>query len=419
MCFLQDACADSCSPAVRAAFARSLVVGLFHSTSAVRINSALRVRRDLLGISPFAGPENSELRFGVQAYDPFPANSSGGLAMRLSDWATDAADGSTLTRPSKGHTAKAPATSAFTHADLRKIASIGLGELDASTRATALERVAIMLDSDTQLQLTVDADWCASTLRSALQQLSMLAPIAPNTVTCDADRMQALSDAECRLFTETARLVGFLCTHFAFLRKVVCYHHAADEPHSPPTSILLRVLLSAHQLKKANTSAYDAVQRVAAISAQVLCLLACNTESWPLSEVDAVKHQYVSADGAEVRSTSLCMPAHVIRRFLFPASVNAANEYSKMSAGSAGKSTVVVGGVGNGGRGVLCQIVQVSLHCAPTKPAQYPADDIVRLLVAETATQSVDRYNSYWCYFADVIHWLCTARLYVHQIRQR
>ena len=43
---LQEACADSTAVPLQTMFARSLVVGLFHTDSAVRINSALRVRRD-------------------------------------------------------------------------------------------------------------------------------------------------------------------------------------------------------------------------------------------------------------------------------------------------------------------------------------------------------------------------------------
>lgn len=385
---------------MRAVFARSLVLGLFHSTSAVRINSTLRARRDLLGVPLPTGlvAENAEQRFGVLSYDLF---SSGG-ALRLGDWATVTTEGASgaasvgAGKRNKGVTAKLPSTSNFTHADVRKIASIGLGELEASIRASAVGQLLDMLGSDAHLLHTADADWCAATLRGALQQLSSLAPIASNAVTCDADRMQAMTDAECRLFTETSRLVCFFFTHFAFLRNLACFHATATarSPSQQPVAVLLRVLLGAHQLKKTNTSAYDAVQQAAATSAQVLCLLAANTESWALpTERTPVAQQYVSADGVDVNATSLCVPVHVARRFCFPSSVRSDNEYSK-AAGAAGSNkaaTVTVGSAGSARGSVLGHIVLVSLHCAPETPAMYPTDDIVRLLVAETGVHSADR----------------------------
>jgi len=90
LCFsAQDACAESPSAGLQTEFARSLVMGLFHADSAVRINSALRVRRDLLqvplpsGLMGEHGDEDS--RFGVMSYDLFPAD--GGVAgLKLGAW---------------------------------------------------------------------------------------------------------------------------------------------------------------------------------------------------------------------------------------------------------------------------------------------------------------------------------------------
>ena len=88
---LQEACADTPSVLLQTMFARSLVVGLFHTDSAVRINSALRVRRDFLhiplptGLSEGSQNDDIDNMYSVLSYDLFP---SGGV-LKLGTWQTN------------------------------------------------------------------------------------------------------------------------------------------------------------------------------------------------------------------------------------------------------------------------------------------------------------------------------------------
>ena len=309
---LQEACADSTSVSLQTTFARSLVVGLFHTDSAVRINSALRVRRDLLHVPLPTGlnegsNDDVDNMYSVLSYDLFP---SGGV-LKLGSWQTNNASTSTATTTK---TMRVPNNSTFTHAGVRKVASIGFSEVEASMRATALSQVVDMLQSDAHLLHTVDIEWAFTTVKTALSQLATLAPFVnstttgPNSLQCDVTALNNMPDAECRLFLQTVRIVSFFFTHFATLRSRVYFHaenSVLDDNYSLQqgvlnVSVLLRLLLDAHllQTKKTNnnsrtiyntvnasnsTSAgYEVLQQVAGECAQILAILTCSADCWVL-----------------------------------------------------------------------------------------------------------------------------------------
>eukprot|EP01032_Pedospumella_encystans_P014125 gene14125-16246_t len=158
-------------------FARSLVVGLFHTDSAVRINSALRVRNDLLHVPLPTGlnegsNDDAGNMYSVLAYDLFP---TGGI-LKLGSWQTNHATTATISK-----TMRVPNNSTFTHAGVRKVASIGFSEVEPSMRATALSQVVDMLQSDAHLLHTVDIEWAFTTVKTALSQLITLAQFVSST----------------------------------------------------------------------------------------------------------------------------------------------------------------------------------------------------------------------------------------------
>lgn len=315
--------------------------------------------------------------YGVMLYDLFPA----GGALRLVTWKTDANSTASIgvdgalkknkhaasTTASRLHTSTTPA---FSHADVRKVASIGLGELDCSVRASALGQLLHMLSSDSQLLHTADADWCVRTVRTALTQLTHLAPFVDNefsncelnekaeSLQCSAPRLARMGDAECRLFLETARVVSFFLTHYSCLRGVVHFHASTNSSSGGVgVSVLLKLLLSAHLQKKStgststgimnsttsNTTSvgYDALQQVACVCAQTLAVLACCTEGWAVPASSSgtntsaggsvgVLYKYTadSASTSGVSAHSVHIPGHVMARFLFPCSLSLGNEYA-------------------------------------------------------------------------------------------
>jgi len=402
-------------------------MGLFHADSAVRINSALRVRRDLLGVPLPSGlmgeHADGDSRFGVMSYDLFPAG--GGVAgLKLAAWKFGASSSAATTDGAlkRNKTVRVPTSTAFTHADVRKIASIALGDLDASIRASAMAQLIDMLSSDSHLLRTTDAEWVATTVRGALTQLARLAPFvemaddsAAKSLHCSPQRLQALTDAECRLFVETARAVGFFFSQCAFLRRAVNFHAQAashDDYHSSSlnVSVLLKLLLSAHLQKKVPGSGYDALQHVASVSAQTLAVLTCSAESWaaPVTAPGpaAVLYQYAprGADAA-VSAHSVHIPTHIASRFLIPTSSSSANEYAvkysdkapsktgKIAAALSGVTSGSVGGgggAGGAGRAFSGVFEEVMLQRAPVQQVTYPPEDILALVVAEMDARSSD-----------------------------
>ena len=140
------------------------------------------------------------------SYDLFP---SGGT-LRLNSWkfgASSAPAAGVVAANGVGKksaAARVTTTATFTHADVRKLASMGLGNLDFSTRASALGQLLYMLSSDAHLLHTVDIDWVAATVRVSLEQLGSVAPfLGEDTLKCSPERLQSMTDAECRLFVET------------------------------------------------------------------------------------------------------------------------------------------------------------------------------------------------------------------------
>ena len=455
---IQDACSNSNNAAHKAAFHRSLVLGLFHCTSAVRINSALRVRRDLLhlniNLSSLLSCEDDSVsnsnvasnRFGVLAYDFFPV----GAPLRLGAWTATVAPASLATAGTSATTSttttataigtsstsrnskhakqqhkpvvaamRAPSASTFTHADVRKIAAIALGDLEPSLRASALGQMLDMLTSDAHLRHTVDAAWAVSTVTSALAQLTRLAPfpqadeqssassLSSSSVTYSADRAKAMSDADCRLLVETCRLVSFFLTHFAYLRQAVVFAAsnasatgAAVPSISTSVCILLRMLLAAGQLKKSSgyITVYDALQRVADLCAQTVCKLVCCTESWPHpTKVEGIKFQFVAAgaiSSSASDSASVCVPNFLTAHFLYPSSAAysaASNEYTSTLNRGDGAYTTVGAAVSS-----LCsegQVALVRVQCSAVDGAdfQYPSENILQLIVVESSMPSVDR----------------------------
>ena len=397
-------------------FAKSLVLGMFHTDSSVRISSVLRVRRDVLGVPlPSAvdctNESGADVTASLLSCDIF----CNAAPQRLQSWKELLNSTATSTVAKKGLKARVPVSTAFTHADVRKVASIGLGELEPSLRAPALAQVLEMLDSDSQLLHTADAAWVLSVAQRALQQVAALVPFtnASNSIAVSAVSMQKMTDAQCRLLIETVRLLVFFFAHFWSLRTCATFLPAAVEGQSSlDLAVLLRVLFAASSLKPTNSPGCEALLQVAPLCAQVLCSVICSVQSWqPLhcSESDtdhlAVTHTIVPASAVEQEgqcsSHALRIPSFVLQRFHFPVPTSAVsgNEYSLSRSG--GNSSGVVGrhmsvavtGIASGGNSKLMgQVTEVAYSCQPACPASYPPQSVVDAVVSEVTGDLADRF---------------------------
>jgi hypothetical protein len=378
---------------------------MFHQDSAVRINSVLRVRRDILGVAlPLGldgtgegGVEDSDSPLGLLTCDLFLP----GAPQRLAQWRDHLFSACSATKRAAG--GKVSAVGSLTHADVRKVASIGLGDCDAPIRASALVQLLEMLQSDAQLVRTAEAEWVRATAQQAIQQLVALAPLADaEGVICSASRAQNMSDAECRLLVELARVVEFLFAHYPHLRSSAAFVPGASEVATGiSVKPLLRLLLAGTHAKTSNPSALSALHRVSSICAQVLCFIVCSAHAWaPLRHREestahlSVTHAFEAADEeVEIPACAVHVPAFLIARYQLPVpSAGLSNEYARTGAtkgGKKGAATVAVTAVGRSVTPLEFALVQLS--CAPALTTSYPPDDVVAAIIAEVVGTASER----------------------------
>jgi hypothetical protein len=408
---LQDACADADVAVCSTAFAKSLVLGMFHSDSAVRINSTLRVRRDLLhlplpsalgaaGVQDGAGCCEDAVQ-GLLAHDLFGQGAILHLQSLVESVSAQPVAGTAGSRKSPA-SSRGPAATSFTHDQVRKLAAIGFGDLEAGKRATALGQMLEMLGGDPLLMRTVQAEWAVSTAQLAVLQLEDLVPFADQRgLSCSAQRLQGLTDAQGRLLLETARLVRFLFTNVALLRQRAVYlPEAADRAGHGVVNVgpVLRVLLAAAALRdRKSGAAVDAVRAAAPFCALTLWLTVCTVESWqpalhghPATAHIAVVHSFVADQQVATTATdrSVHVPSFLAERFLYPAPHGPANEYSTVRATAGNTPTLATAapGVQRSKRVVL-----VALEGRAAHPAEYPPDEVVQTIVRELTGPGAER----------------------------
>jgi hypothetical protein len=398
------------------------VLGLFHPSSAVRISSALRVQRDLLK-SPLphqmdlqneGGKEPASIGFQLSSYDLFAA----GSFLRLNTWNT-ASKAETVIISATSTSAASP-VGGFSHADLRKIAGIAFGDFDLSIRASAVSQMWTMLSGDLHLLHTADIGWVLAITSSALADFQELCPFAESThtnVSFCIKKLQALSDAECRLLLDFAKFIQFLFTSFAGLRSKALFgipapgHRNGSNYATPSVNVFLRFIIAANLMRRSNTTASDAIQKVAPVCAQVLCLLVCCVEAWQCipHEISssnnsiALLHSFVSVGNSNAQSSVHgvshipCVLSCVVEQFMFPTSVQAleVNEYSNNNPKVLGKNLRQVADSTQSFQAKkirqYVKLVKLQWKVPSLAAPKYPCADILASMVSECSLPSVDR----------------------------
>ena len=181
--------------------------------------------------------------------------------------------------------------SCFTHLDVRRVASLGLGcdESEPSLRASACNQLLDMLCGDDQLVRTADLSWVVLTTKQALRTVEKLfaSRFRVDRVNITAGD-ESLSAAQRGLLVAALKLSIFLTARVAAIRKMVSLFDSDDASSGTEVreSISLQILVELCLLSTVTSTAAsvsETFQLVKCLSAQFLCSLCCSAETWCIS----------------------------------------------------------------------------------------------------------------------------------------
>ena len=274
-------------------------MGLFHSSKVVRAQCSLLIHRQLRLVTgeqyslDIAGNHQSPT-----GRDPFRTE---GGNMQLTGWKFSSTHSvrSSLYKnigihPREKSLVQAESSAkrgCFTHLDVRRVASLGLGcdESEPSLRASACNQLLDMLCGDDQLVRTADLSWAVLTTKQALRTVEKLfaSRFRVDRVSITAGD-ELLSAAQCGLLVAALKLSIFLTARVAAIRKMVSLFDSDDASSGTEVreSISLQILVELCLLSTVTSTAAsgsETFQLVKCLSAQFLCSLCCSAETWCIS----------------------------------------------------------------------------------------------------------------------------------------
>ena len=188
----------------------------------------------------------------------------------------------------------------FTHLDVRRVASLGLGccdedGSDPSLRASACNQLLDMLGGDDQLVRTADLSWAVLSTKQALrtaEKLLSASRLRGDRVSTIAVGDDLLSAGQRGLLVAAVKLSIFLPARIAAIRQMVSLfdsddHAGSDDDTEARESISLQILVELSLLSTStaaaaasSSSVSETFQVVKGLSAQFLCSLCCSSETW-------------------------------------------------------------------------------------------------------------------------------------------
>lgn len=263
-------------------------MGLFHFDNSVRIASALSIQRDLLHVA--SALETTEHN-NIEIYDIFSKQNH--IQLHQLDFTIDTANQPFVERKIKKTSLSAVSLKAttkvpFTHADIRKVASIGCNhELDASIRVSAMIQLLEMLNSDSQLIRTADITWVTSVTKECLETLKKVIPFqfaVSESLMLTIDKLHDISDSNCRLLILAMKIAIFFISHIKTLKDLLSLY-CLPSPSSPSIisiEVLLKLLLVSDvtNSKVINTTWSQTLQILRYLSAQLFFMLCCSADNW-------------------------------------------------------------------------------------------------------------------------------------------
>lgn len=297
---------NSTSVACKRIVSKSLIMGLFHNSKAVRVHCSLLVHRQLrlateladqspTGRDLFHTGDNMQLTGWKFSSAPPPLSSSSlnkkkgiiGINIPLRENSLEQAESSTKRTGC-----------CFTHLDVRRVASLGLGccdedGSDPSLRASACNQLLDMLGGDDQLVRTADLSWAVLSTKQALrtaEKLLFASRLRGDRVSTIAVGDDSLSAGQRGLLVAAVKLSIFLSARIAAIRQMVSLfdsdHAGSDDDTEARESISLQILVELCLLSTstaaaaASSSVSETFQVVKGLSAQFLCSLCCSSETW-------------------------------------------------------------------------------------------------------------------------------------------